>query len=362
MEEKKNVILDKNDFIITSKGMSKIVEIIDEDDEENVKYKLDIAGKKETIAYKDLVFSVSKSIRVIVSTFENKVYDVMYPANINCTFEGFLISFCEDYMLMDKQVCIVFKGNKLSKKEKEKLKFNKDFDFEKDFILCIVGPSDENYFQINKSIKRLNIKEWNTYKYLLKVSKPIFITGLYLFTAWYEENMATYRDFSFTQINNMPEDFNKPEGKLKVKKKKLEKSEGPQAESFDNFFQNPDNLENELLHNFDAVDVYREQNDYNEESEDSDREDNYYEKQTMNNKMHRVDLEKHLLFPEKYYYITMKVGSNQSICLSSNKISNRVFSAKHDTNNLTLKIYLANGQKDILLIGGISYISKSCFN
>lgn len=361
MEEMKNVTLDKNDYIITEKGMSKIVEVIDDDDEDNIKYKLDFAGKKETVGYKNLVFSLSKNIRVIVSTYENRIFDISYPVNINSNFEGFFAGFCEDYNLMENQVCIVYKGSKVSKKEKDKIKFNKDFDFEKDFILCIIGPSEENFFQINKTLKRFNIKEWTTYKYLLKVSKPIFITGIYLFTPWYEENFVTIREFTFNQINNIPDDFSKSESKPKEKKKKSEKTNGLPAETFDDFFNKPENFENEVLQNFESTEIYREQEDYREES-DSERDDNFFDKKALNSKMHRVDLEKPLVVPEKYYYISMKVGSNQSVWMCSNKITNRTFTAKHEASDLTLTIYLSNGLKDTLLIGGLSFISKSCFN
>jgi len=120
-----------------------------------------------------------------------------------------LSGFCRDYLLTEKQVCTVFRGNKITEREKEKLKLHKDFDTEKDFLLLIVGPSPENLFSLNKQYKRLDIKEYCVYKCLLKVSKPVFVSGLYLYKPWYEENTATYRDFTFMQINNMPEEFSK---------------------------------------------------------------------------------------------------------------------------------------------------------
>jgi len=121
----KTYSLEKNDIILQNKGQSKIIEIIDEDDDENKKFKLDTNGKKETIPYSNLEISVAKSLKLVIVTVENKIFELSYPVDINCTFESFYFQFCDDYLVNEKQVAIVFKNNKLSKKEKRKIKIYK---------------------------------------------------------------------------------------------------------------------------------------------------------------------------------------------------------------------------------------------
>ena len=327
-----------------------------------MKLKLDINGKKETVNYRDLMFSIYRNIRTIVATYENKVLDLQYPVNINLTFEEFLSKFCEDYFLLEKQVCLIFRGNKVSKKEKEKLKFNKDFDYEKDFILLVIGPSQECYMQLNKCFKRSETNTFSTYKYLIKVDKPIFLTGLYLFAAWYQDYMVTYKDFSFSVVNNMPEEIVKAEPKKDEKKKKSLKDDLP-PEIFDPLFNFPDKYDMELINSFDSLDVYREAEDYSSGS-DSERDEEYYEKKNLSNgKLHRIEFDKFLMIPEKYYFVSMKVGSNSgNINFISCKVPNRIQNSKSSNDILNVKVYLGNNQKETLLIGGMSWIMKSSFN
>jgi len=363
IDENRPVNLEKNDYIITSKGISKITDINDEDDPELMKMKLDVGGKKETVYYRDLVFSIYRNVRIIVTTYDNKILDLQYPVNINLTFEDFLSKFCDDYYLLEKQVCIIFRGNKVSKKEKEKFKLNKDFDFDKDFILIVIGPSQECWMQINKCIKRSEVNCFSSFKYLIKVNKPIFLTGLYIFTAWYQDYVFTYKDFSFSVVNNMPDEFTKAEPKKDEKKKKSAKNDDIPAETFDSFFNAPEKFDMEVINNFDSLDVYREADEYNSESE-SERDEEYYEKKNLHNgKLHKVEFDKYLMVPEKFYYVSMKAGSNSgNVNFVSCKVPNRVQNSKSVNDVLNVKIYIGNNQKETLVIGGMSWIMKSCFN
>jgi len=115
-----------------------------------------------------------------------------------------------------------------------------------------------------------------------------------------------------------------------------------------------------VIHTFDNMEVVREREEYNEESED-ERDDSYYDKKNMSTRMQKIEMEEFLLDPEKFYYISVRLGSVYNVCVSSNKLINRSQVAKDVNNDFIVKIYIGKGQKDTLLLGGLSWMSKSCF-
>jgi hypothetical protein len=119
----------------------------------------------------------------------------------------------------------------------------------------------------------------------------------------------------------------------------------------------------EIINNFDSLDVYREAEEYNSDSE-SERDEEFYEKKNLNNgKLHKVEFDKYLMVPEKFYYVTMKAGCNSgNVNFVSCKVPSRVQNSKSLNDILNVKIYIGNNQKETLIIGGMSWVMKSCFN
>ena len=365
--------LKKNDLVITSKGIAKLTKEFEEnnDDIGKTKFKFDLDGKTETLTLDSLNFSFHKSIKVFVINYLERIFQINYPININEDFESFKESFCSAYNLNEKSVAIIYKNNKLGKKDLKR-KFGKDFDYNNDYVTILQAKAKPCINQLESYPTNNYLEEVPSIIMVFTVNVKIVCHGFFLFKASYSRNRCQYTDFEFSLVNTDIQGF-KSQGtedtKLagKEKKKKASTSEKSEsAYSFDKLFKNIDKYEVESLNKIDIINADNEEDDDNTDSGDESKSDDSQENEQLK-KMIKVEMGNFVLQPETIYMIKFKINTfhNDVNCINLRNNKCKKFLLK---NNLEVTFHIQentknnNNQKNYLYFGGFDYTVQTIFD
>ena len=359
----------KNDFLITPQGIGKIVKEIQEDTNNkigktNIKYEID--GKTQTTNLENLNFTLHKLIKVFVINYQDRIFQINFPININDDFEYFKHSFCIAYNLNEKSVAIIYKNNKLGKKDLKR-KFGKDFDYNNDYVTILQAKAKPvlNIFELYPINAR--IKENETKKFIFMVNIKATCQYLYLFKAPYSGYKCVYNNFQFRKVNNIDIQSFKTSDKEEQSKKKKESKKVESQYNFDKILKNSDNYDFET---YKTVDYINADNNGNNSDEDSDSENSIAskdKKKRINSKTIEVDIDNIVLFPDTVYIVNFSINSSGYNVGCLNLKSDKV--KKYIKDGFETTFYLQDSSsseninaKNCMFFAGIGYTIKTIFD
>ncbi len=370
--------LKKNDYIVTSKGIGLLTTDKQEnsDDIGKTKFKVKIdSNKPESILLENLNYSLHKSIKVHLVNYLDKVFQLYHPVNVNDEFIDFKDDFCDFYNLNTDSIAIIFKNNKLGKKDLEKKKFGKDFDFNNDYLIILQAKTKpcvkklEFYRYHNSPGESLN------HKFIFTINVPITLQSLFLNRAHYRGCRCNYTEFELSVVNapieNFKSDETKKESKEKKKvrgKKKQKKENAVSAYSFDKIFKSPDQYEFEKIKAIDMInadnfgdddeDSYNSDDSYNFDAEEKD------DFKEMIKKKVELAMDDVVLSPETIYQVKFKLNSyHETVECYNFKTEKMKKSFLKDGLEMIFHIPVnpQNSSRNILYFGGIGYTIQTMF-
>jgi len=373
--EYKYLDLLKNDFIITPKGIGKITQPMNEnfDDIAKTKFKVDFDGKTENINLENLNFSVYKSINVYVVNYLNRIFKLNFTIDINQDFESFKEHFCDLYNLDLKTVALVYKNNKLNKKDLKK-KFGKDFDYENDFVTVLQGETKPHIQKIDGYEYAVSLSEVETHKFIFTVNVPIICLSFFLFKATYSGCKCRYNDFELSIVTESIENFKNEDVKeVKTTSEKKKKKKGGEASknsdsiySFEKLFKYPDKYNYETLKTVDAITADREDSDDSDNDNESDSQSSSMSEKRKNieKKCSEVNMDGIILQPETIYQVKFKLntfhGDVQTINFKSDKVKKFLM-----RDNFEITFHLPGNEKNpnrnILHFAGLEFTIQTIF-
>lgn len=359
--------LSKNEFIVTPKGIAKIIQPFKENEKEfgKSKFKVEIDGKSEVITIDQMSYSVYKPIKIYVVNYQNRMFQLTQCVDINFTFGQFKEEFCNIYKISPKTIALIYKNNKLKEKDMSK-KLGKDFDYENEHLIILQGnPIIRKSTFSDLSLCPWSQREWIDVKYIFLVNTHIHCSNIYFYKSYYQGCRAEYCQMEISEVDDNIQTY-LSEGEVKTGKKKSKENDAS-SYNFDKIFKNPDNIKFTKLKTVDSLNaenVYT--NDRDGDDDNSDEDSMYSVKQgieEINKKMVSVELGNDLV-PNKIYYVKFRLNTYYDTINSYNFKHERVKKSKLK-DRLEVTFYMpppADQNYNSLFIGGLEYRVKTIFD
>jgi len=366
----KYVGLSLNDYIITSKGIGKLTQPPKEnnDDIGKTTFKIDYDETIESVTLENLNFSLFKSIKVIVVNYLDKIFQLNYVVNINEDFDSFKHSFCDSYFLNPNAVAIIYKNNKLNKKDMKK-KFGKDFDYNNDYVTILQAKTLPCIEKIDGHIDPHRAENLLC-KFIFTVNVPITCQNLYFFRSLYPDRKCKYFDFEIFMVNASIENFCKEEVKeVTVKKKGKNKDVKESSDSqynFDKIFKNSDKYDLISIKTIESINADNNESRYDSDDEtysDNSKSNKSDERDKILKKMAELSMDNITFLPETIYYVKYKVNVDRYDHILAVNFKSDRFKKFKMKNNFEISFHLPNNDKskNYLYLGGIGYTVQTIF-